>query len=470
MSVKTMEQLEKGQVALTIEVDAQAFEEAVEKAYRKSRKKINVPGFRPGKASRKIIESMYGAEVFYNDAIDELVPEAYKAAVTEKELDVVGYPEMEVLEVSAEKGLVVKATVALYPEVKLGSYEGLEAVKPPVSVTDADVAARLDEMVRRNSRLVSVERAVEMGDTANIDFEGFEDGEAFEGGKGEKYDLEIGSGSFVPGFEEQLVGMTVGEEKDINLTFPDDYHADLAGKPVVFHVKLNGVKVKEAPALDDEFAKDVSEFDTLDALKEDLTKKITEEREAASKAAFEDALMDKVADGIEAVIPDALVAMQQERLLQNFKMQIENQGIPFAQYLQYTGKTEEQFKEEAQEPALRQVRMDLAIEALVKAEDLSVSDEEVEAEYQKLSEKFGMDVENVKKYVPVESVKEQLLREKVIALVASKAVAVAPETVEAPAAEEASAEEAPEKPKKAPAKRSRKPKEAPAAEEESESK
>ena len=269
MSVKSCEKLEKSKVVLTIEVGAEEFEVAVNKAYLKMRGKIAVAGFRPGKAPRKMIEKMYGVEVFYEEAVNIGLPDAYESAVKEQGLDVVGYPDVELVECGAE-GVTFKATVSVYPEVKLGQYKGLEAPKAEVKVMAADVNARLKEMAERNSRLQSVERAVKKGDTATIDFEGFDNGVAFDGGKGENFDLEIGSGSFVPGFEEQLIGMKAGEEKDIDITFPENYTPELAGKPVVFHVKVNEVKVKEVPAIDDEFAKDVSEFDTLKELKADL--------------------------------------------------------------------------------------------------------------------------------------------------------------------------------------------------------
>ena len=302
MSVKSCEKLEKSKVALTIEVGAEEFEAAVNKAYLKMRGKMSIPGFRPGKAPRKIIEGMYGADVFYEEAVNIVLPQAYEAAVKEQELDVVGYPEVD-LENCGKEGVTFKCTVAVYPEVKLGQYKGLEAPKAEVKVMAADVNARLKEMADRNSRLVSVERAVKKNDTANIDFEGFDNGVAFDGGKGENFDLEIGSGSFVPGFEDQLIGMKAGEEKEIDITFPENYTPELAGKPVVFKVKINEVKAKEVPAIDDEFAKDVSEFDTLKELKADMKKKMTEERKIAAQQAFEDALMKKVADGIEADIP-----------------------------------------------------------------------------------------------------------------------------------------------------------------------
>lgn len=425
MTVKSCEKLEKSRVALTIETSAEEFEAAVNKAYLKMRGKINVPGFRVGKAPRKIIEKMYGAEVFYEEAVNIILPDAYEAAVKEQELEVVGYPQVE-LESCTKDGVVFKCTVAVYPEVKLGQYKGLEAPKAEVKVVAADVNARLKEMADRNSRLVSVERAVKKGDTADIDFEGFDNGVAFDGGKGENFDLEIGSGSFVPGFEDQLIGMKAGEEKDIDITFPENYTPELAGKPVVFHVKVNEVKEKQVPAIDDEFAKDVSEFDTLKDLKADIKKKLTAERTESAQRAFEDVLMAKVAEGIEADIPEEMVELQAERIMEQFKQQLASQGIPFDQYLKMTNTAEADFRKQAQGPAADQVKMDLAVEAIIKAEGLEASDEDVESEMKSVAEKYGMDLDAVKKYLRPEDVKEQVIREKVVKLVADSAVAVAP--------------------------------------------
>ena len=427
MSVKSCEKLEKSMVALTVEVSAADFEAAVDKAYKKQRGSIRVPGFRPGKAPRKMIESMYGAGVFYEEAVNIALPDAYGAAVKEQELKVVGYPEVELLSVGKE-GFSFKASVAVYPEVKLGQYKGLEAPKAEVKVTAADVNARLKEMAERNSRIVSVEdRAVKKGDIANIDFEGFLDGVPFDGGKSDSHDLEIGSGSFVPGFEDQVIGMEIGQEKDIDITFPEDYHADLAGKSVVFHVKLNAVKIKDVPALDDEFAKDVSEFDTLAELKKDVKAKLIAEREEAGRRAFEDILMQKVADGIQADIPDAMIEEQARRFVENLRMQIQSQGIPFDQYMKMTNMDEEKLLEEAHTPAVNQVRMDLAIAAIAKAENIEVSDEDVEAEFARMADQYGMDVENVKKYMDAAVIREQVGRSKAVAVVADSGIAVKPE-------------------------------------------
>ena len=454
MSVKSCEKVEKSQVALTIEVGAQEFEAAVEKAYQKMRRKINVPGFRPGKAPRKIIEGMYGAEVFYEEAINIAFPEAYEAAVKEQELQVVGYPAVEVEGQVTKDGFTFKATVPVYPEVKLGQYKGLSAEKEEVKVSASDVDTRLKALADRNTRLVSVDREAKEGDTAVIDFEGFLDGKPFDGGKGENYSLELGSHTFIPGFEEQVVGMKAGDEKDLHVTFPEDYHQDLAGKAVVFKVKVHEVKEKEVPAMDDEFAKDVSEFDTLKDLKADLKKKITAEREDTAKRAFEDALMEQVAEGITADVPDAMVEAQARQFLDNFKMQLAQQGIKYDEYMKATGMDESKLVEDAKEPALKQVRMDLAMAAIIKEENIDATDEEVEAEFQKMADQYGMDLETVKKYLQADQVKDQLKSQKAIAVVADSATAIKPEKKtarkSAKKAEDAEGEEKPaeEKPAK----------------------
>ena len=426
MTVKSCEKLEKSQVALTIEVSAAEFEAAIEKAYQKMRKKINVQGFRPGKAPRKIIEGMYGAEVFFEEAINIAFPEAYEAALKDQEIQAVGYPEVDMVGECTKQGFTFKAVVPVYPEVTLGEYKGLSAVKGEVKVTEEDVADRLQELADRQTRLVSVDREAKLGDTAVIDFEGFLNGVPFDGGKGENHSLELGSGSFVPGFEDQVVGMKTGDEKDIDITFPEQYTPELAGKAVVFKVKVHEVKEKDVPTMDDEFAKDVSEFDTLDELKEDLKKKIAEEQEKAADQAFKDALMEQVAANITAEIPDAMVETQAKQFLDNFKMQIAQQGIPYDEYLKMTGTDESKLLEEAKEPALRQVRMDLAMAAIIKAEDITASDEEVEEEYKKLSEQYSMDIEMVKKYLVADQVRDELISRKAIEVVTSSAKARKP--------------------------------------------
>ena len=435
MSVKSCEKLENSKVLLTVEVSPEDFEAALNKAYLKMRGKINMPGFRPGKAPRKMIESMYGAEVFYEEAVNIVLPDAYEGAVKEQELQVVGYPEVE-LDSCGKEGVVFKCTVAVYPEVKLGQYKGLEAPKAEVKVMAADVNARLKEMADRNSRLVSVDRAAKKGDTADIDFEGFDNGVAFEGGKGENHELEIGSGSFVPGFEDQIIGMKAGEEKDIDITFPENYTKDLAGKQVVFHVKVNEVKEKQTPALDDEFAKDVSEFETLKELKDDTKAKITAEREQSAKIAFENALLEKVAGDIKADIPEVMIEEQCRRFLDEFKQRLQAQGIPYDQYCKMTGMDEAKFMEDGREPAVRQVKMDLAIAAIIKAENLDVTDEEIEEKYKSMAEQYGMELDMLKKYLDAPTVRNQLLNEKAIAVVVDSAKAEKPAKAEKTEGEE----------------------------------
>ncbi len=436
MTVKNVEKLEKSRVALEIEVGAEEFEAAVAKAYLKIRNKINVPGFRRGKAPRKIIETMYGAEVFYSDAVDEAFPEAYTKAVESEKLDTIGYPEVELSGDVTKDGFTFKATVAVYPDVKLGQYKGVSAPKEEVKVTADDIKERLNELAERNARLVSVDRKAKKGDIAVIDYEGFLNGEPFAGGKGENHELELGSGSFVPGFEDQVIGMKAGEEKDIDITFPENYHKDLAGKAVVFKVKCNEVKFKELPAMDDEFAKDVSEFDTIKDLKDDIKKKIEEEREKASNTAYENALIEKVADTIDCELPEILIEQQCRRFLEEFKSRIVSQGIPFDQYVRMTGMDEKKFMEDGREPAIRQVKMDLAIAQIIEQEKLEATEEEIEAEYKKLSEYYGMDVDKVKKYLGENEVRTQVLNTKAVAVVVDNAKPEKPKKAEAKDADE----------------------------------
>ena len=437
MTVKNVEKLEKSRVAVTVEVGAEEFEAAVAKAYTKARSKLSIPGFRPGKAPRKMIEKLYGAGVFYSDAVDIVLPEAYTQAIGQSGLNVVGYPEIEIVDDKIdENGFTFKATIAVYPEVKLGEYKGLTAEKEEVKVSADDVKERLNEMAERNARLVSVDRKAKKGDIAVIDFEGFDNGEAFEGGKGENYELELGSGSFVPGFEDQVIGMKAGDEKDLDITFPEDYHADLAGKKVVFHVKAKEIKCKELPKLDDDFAKDVSEYDTLKELKDSIKREITEQREQAAKFAIESSLMEKVAEGIECDIPDAMIEEQCARFLDDFKQRLQAQGIPYDQYCKMTGMDEAKFMEDGREPAVRQVKMDLAIAAIIKAENLDVTDEEIEEKYKSMAEQYGMELDMLKKYLDAPTVRNQLLNEKAIAVVVDSAKAEKPAKAEKTEGEE----------------------------------
>ena len=421
MTVKSCEKLEKSRVALTIEASAEEFEAAVNKAYLKMRGKINVPGFRVGKAPRKIIEKMYGEEVFYEEAVNIILPDAYEDAVKEQKLDVVGYPEVE-LESCTKDGVVFKCTVAVYPEVKLGQYKGLEAPKAEVKVAAADVNARLKEMADRNSRLVSVERAVKKGDTADIDFEGFVDGVAFEGGKAEHYSLTLGSGSFIPGFEDQIVGHSAGEEFDVNVTFPTEYQAaELAGKEAVFKIKLHEVKYKELPALDDELAKDVSEYDTLDAFKESIRKNNQEQLDKQDDLAVENALVDQVIDGMEAEIPQAMYDVRMDEMVNDFAFRVEQQGLRLEDYLKYMGQTVDQFRASFMPQAEKQVKIRLALEAVAAAENIEASEEEVSAEIKRIADQYKMEEDKVRELVNVEDLKKDLAVNKAIDFIKSHA-------------------------------------------------
>ena len=412
MNVKSVEKQEKSAVQLVIEIGGEEFEAAVQKAYLKQRSKINVPGFRKGKAPRKIIEGMFGSGVFYEDAINELYPKAYAEAVEQEKLDVVSWPNVEVLE-AGKDGLTFKATVTVRPEVKLGEYKGLTAEKEEVKIIDEDIDNELKPYINRASRMVTVEREAQNGDTVVIDFEGFKDGVPFDGGKAEGHSLELGSGAFIPGFEDQLVGTKAGDEKDVNVTFPEDYHAeDLAGAPVVFKVKVHEVKEKQLPTVDDEFAKDVSEFDTLEAFKKDLADKLTERREAQAKRAFEAAIMEQVMDNMEVEIPDAMVAYETDQMVEDMARRIQAQGIPFEQYMAMTGMTIDIVRSQAAAAAMERVRRDLALGAVVAAENIEISDEDLEAEYKRLADEYHMELDQVKAAAPAEDVKKGLAIQK----------------------------------------------------------
>lgn len=412
MNVKSVEKQEKSAVQLVIEIGGEEFEAAVQKAYLKQRNKINVPGFRKGKAPRKIIEGMFGSGVFYEDAINELYPKAYAEAVEQEKLDVVSWPNVEVVE-AGKDGLTFKATVTVRPEVKLGEYKGLTAEKEEVKITDEDIENELKPYINRASRMVTVEREAQNGDTVVIDFEGFKDGVPFDGGKAEGHSLELGSGAFIPGFEDQLVGTKAGDEKDVNVTFPEEYHAEeLAGAPVVFKVKVHEVKEKQLPTIDDEFAKDVSEFDTLEAFKKDLADKLTQRREAQAKRAFEAAIMEQVMDNMEVEIPDAMVAYETDQMVEDMARRVQAQGIPFEQYMAMTGMTIDIVRTQAAAAAMERVRRDLALGAVVAAENIEISDEDLEAEYKRLADEYHMELDQVKAAAPAEDVKKGLALQK----------------------------------------------------------
>ena len=452
MKVTNVEKKEKSTVELTIQVEADAFEAAIQKVYLKTRGRINVPGFRKGKAPRKIIEGMYGSGVFYEDAINDVYPAAYDEAVKEQGLDDVGYPKMEIVEVGKE-GFTFKALVSVRPEAKLGEYKGLTAPKEEVKVTDKDIDEELKPYIDRATRLVSVKRKAKKGDTAVIDFEGFDNGTPFDGGKGENYDLKLGAGMFVPGFEEQVIGMKAGEEKDIEITFPEDYHADLAGKAVVFHVKVNEVKESQAPEVDDEFAKDVSEFETLADFRKDLGEKLQERKEAQAKNDFENAVIEQLVENMECEVPDGMVEVQVDRLMDDYAMRLQSQGIPMDQYMSMMGMTPEMMRASSRPAALKQVQTELALTAVAQAENIEISDEEYEAEVAKLAEQYNMPAEQVKAVIPADSLKKDMAMRKASELVLSQAKEGKPKKKAASKKAGAKEENEEEKPKRGRAKK-----------------
>ena len=400
MKVELIKQ-EGTKVSFKLTVDNEKFESAIVKAYNKNKGKYNIPGFRKGKAPRKVIETHYGKGVFYSDAIDIVVPEVYPAAIDELKIDPIDMPSIDVEEISKDNGLVLLVDVEVKPEFQLGDYKGVEVEKVDETVNEDVVNAKLDEMREKGSRLVSVEREIANGDTANIDFEGFDGEVAFEGGKGENYDLVIGSGSFIPGFEDQLVGKKAGEEVEVNVTFPEEYHAEnLAGKPVVFKVKVNDVKVKELPELNDEFAADTTEFNTLEELRADVRAKAEADAKEAAKNELRNRVIEKVVANTEVEVPEAMIKHEIENQMMELNYQLQYQGFGMEQFLQMTGKTMEEFKAEfaasRREEALRNVKTSLVIEAIAKAEGVEVNEEEVNAEVQKMADAYNMTVEQVK--------------------------------------------------------------------------
>ncbi len=411
MNVKSKKKGEHSTVELVIEVDAKSFDEAVNRVYLKQRKRISIPGFRKGKAPRNMLEAMYGANLFYEDAIKDIYPAAYEEAIAQEKLKPAAYPQIEIVEVGKE-GVTFKAIVTLKPDVKLGEYKGLTAPKEKVSVTDADIDADMAPYIQRATRLTAVKRKAKKGDTAVIDFEGFDNGVPFEGGKGEGYSLELGSGTFIPGFEDGVVGMKAGEEKELDITFPEDYSPDLAGKPVVFKVKVQEVKEPVKPELDDEFAKDVSEFETLADFRADLKKKITERREKQVDTEYERAITDQLIDNLEVDLPQAIVDQQTDRMMDDYRMRVESQGIPFDQYMSMMGMNPQMLRQEAAVGARRRVLNELALEAVAKAEKLKISAAEKKAEYERLAKEYNMEVEQIKAAVDEETLSEDLLYQK----------------------------------------------------------
>ena len=429
MNVKSTER--KGnETTIVVEIDKELMESGVNKAYMKARKNIMIPGFRKGKAPRKMIESMYGAHVFYEDGLEEIFPQVYQFAVVDQGIKAVGRPNLTDMQISEENLVTLTLTTEVYPEVTLGNYKGLEVEKAEVSVSDAQVQAELDRMAENVASTETVDRAAQMGDTANIDFEGFDNGVPFDGGKGDSFDLKLGSGQFVPGFEEQIVGMNAGEEKDIDITFPEDYHADLAGKAVVFHVKLNKVTVTNVPAQDDEFAKDVSEFDTLEELKNDIRAKALEKAQKQVDSAFEQAAVDKAAENVTVDMPKGLVEAELDNQMERFAYQLQMSGYSMDQYAKMMGGDVSTMRNAFRPTAEKQAKVNVMLEKIVEVEGISATDEEIEAEYQELATNYQLELAKVKEMVPVEEIKSGLTTRKAIKVIVDNAVAVAPKSQE----------------------------------------
>ncbi len=422
-----VEKLEKNMAKLTIEVSAEELEKALQKAYLKNRNRISVPGFRKGKVPRQMIEKMYGPEIFYDDAANGLIPDAYAAAADECELQLVSRPSIEVVQIEKGQPFIFTAEVAVKPEVTLGAYKGIEVEKADIEATEEEITAAVDKERENNSRTITVEdRAVQDGDMTVLDFEGFVDGSAFDGGKGTDYPLTIGSGAFIPGFEEQLIGAELGKEKEVNVTFPEEYQAkELAGKPAVFKCTIKEIKVKELPEADDEFAKDVSEFDTMDEYRADLKKKIEERKAADAKAKKEDAVIEKIIEGAQMEIPEAMIETQAEYLVDDFAQRLQMQGMSMEQYMQYTGATAETMTEQMKPQAKKRIESRLVLEAVADAEKIEVSDEEIEVEMTKMAEAYKMELDKLKELISEDEKKNmsaELSIRKAIDLVAEAAV------------------------------------------------
>lgn len=406
MSVK-VEKQEKNMVKLEITVDNESFENGMQKAYLKNVKRFNIPGFRKGKAPRNIIERYYGEGVFYEDAINFVCPEAYENSLEQENIEAVSEPEIDIVQIGKGQDLIFTATVAVKPEVKLGNYKGIEIEKEAKKISAEDVNNELEKMREKNSRIVPVEdRAAKDKDIVTIDFEGFADGVAFPGGKGENYDLTIGSGTFIPGFEEQIIGSKIGDDVDVNVKFPEDYHAaELAGKDTLFKVKIKEIKLRELPALDDEFVKDVSELDTLADLKKDIKEKLQHEADHETKHELENQVVKLVADASEMELPDPMVAKQIENLAKDFDMRLKYQGLDIKKYLELTGTSAEDFKNQMQPQAIEQLKGRLVLEAIAKQENINVRDEEVEKETQKMAEGYKQELEHFKEHLSKEDIK-----------------------------------------------------------------
>ncbi len=422
--LKSKNQVETNKYELEIEVSAEAFEDAIQKAYLKNKSKITVPGFRPGKAPRKVIEKEYGESVFFEDAVNDVYGPAIEEAVKEAELTLVTAPDVEVTDVSKENGVKFKATCTTKPVIDIKDYKGIKVTKNVNAVTDEDVEHEIGHMLERNSRTINVDdRACQNGDDVVIDFEGFKDGVAFDGGKAEKFTLKLGSGQFIPGFEDQVVGHNVGDEFDINVTFPEDYQAkELAGAPVVFKIKLHEIKTTELPTLDDDFVKDTSDFNTVDELRADVRKKLEDTAEKNAQSEVESKIMDEVISKVEGEIPEVMYDNKVNEMIDDLSARLSQQGIKLDMYLKFTGLTMDSLKTTYKEQAEKQVKLRLALEKIVELENIQASDEEVEKEYASIGEHYNMPVETVKQYISVDGIKQDVCVGKAVDLVKAEAV------------------------------------------------
>ena len=425
MNVKSIER-NGNEATVVVEIDKELMESGVNKAYLKARKQIMIPGFRKGKAPRKMIEAMYGAHVFYEDGLEEIFPEVYDFAIAKQDFKAIGRPSLTDMDISADNVVTLTLTTEVYPEVTLGQYKGLEIEKAEASVSDEQVQAELDRMAQNVASTETVERAAEMGDTANIDFEGFDNGVPFDGGKGDNFDLKLGSGQFVPGFEEQIVGMNAGEEKDIDITFPENYHAELAGKAVVFHVKLNKVTATTLPELDDEFAKDVSEFETLDELKADIRAKALESAEKQAASAFENAAVEKAAENVAVDMPVALVESELDNQMDRFGYQLQMSGYSMEAYAKMMGGDVSSMRNAFRPAAEKQAKINVTLEKIAEVEGIEVTEEDIAAEFEAMAKQYELTVEKIKEMVPAEEIKQSLKTRKAVKVITESAVAVAP--------------------------------------------
>ena len=430
MNIKSVEK--KGnQATIVVEIDKELMESGVNKAYMKARKQIMIPGFRKGKAPRKMIEAIYGAHVFYEDGLEEIFPEIYDFAIAgQTEFKAIGRPSLTDMQISDDHIVTLTLTTDVYPEVTLGDYKGLEVEKAEAVVTDEQVQAELDRMAQNVASTETVDRAAQMGDTANINFEGFDNGVPFDGGKGENHDLKLGSGSFVPGFEEQIVGMSAGEEKDIDITFPEDYHKELAGKAVVFHVKVNSVTATNVPALDDEFAKDVSEFETLEELKADIRAKELEKAQKNIDSAFEQACVEKAAENTTVEMPAALIEAELDNQMERFAYQLQMSGYSVEQYAKMMGGDLNTMRNAFRPAAEKQAKTNVTLTKIIEVEGITVSEEDLTAEYEQLAKTYEMEIEKIKEMVPETEIKASIENRKAVKVLVDSAVAVAPKAEE----------------------------------------